>query len=126
MMFSWKRLAPWTRILSTAKGTRATQRRTILRLETLEDRTVPSVTIGTNVTGNTLTDVQNLLGFPLAPPDSDGSVGPNHFVEFTNGTFAIYNKSDGSLVGSKITDTTFWSNAGISASLLSQGLSDTR
>jgi hypothetical protein len=125
-MFSCKRLANWTGFPTAAKGTRKTKRRTILHAEVLEDRTVPTVTIGTNFTGNTLTDVQNLIGGPLEPPDSDGSVGLNHYVELTNGTFAVYNKSDGSLVGSKISDTTFWSNAGISSTLLSPGLSDTR
>jgi hypothetical protein len=124
-MFSCKRLALWTGFLVQPRSCRATNRRTTLHLEVLEDRAVPSVTIGVNVTGNTLTDVENLVGFPLEPPDSDGSVGPNHYVEFTNATFAIYNKSDGSVV-SKVSDTTFWSNAGIGAALLSPGLSDTR
>ena len=80
------------------------------------------VTIGTNFTGNTLADVQSLTGSTIAPPDTDGSVGNSHYVEFTNGTFAIYNKSNGSLAVPKISDQTFWQNAGLSSS----GLSDTR
>ncbi len=85
-----------------------------------------TVTIGANFTGNTLTDVQNLTGRTIAPPDTDGSVGLGHYVQFTNGTFAIYNKSDGSLATPKVSDTTFWLNAGISATITNQGLSDTR
>jgi hypothetical protein len=65
------------------------------------------------------------LGSAAVPPDTDGAVGPNHFVEFVNGAYAVYNKSNGSLVGSMISDSTFWANAGISSTLINQGLSDT-
>src|SRR6266446_1689160 len=58
-------------------------------IERLEDRALLSVVIGQNFTGNTLTDIVNLNSFGLAPPDTDGSVGTNNYVEFTNGTFAI-------------------------------------
>src|SRR5882757_1601526 len=34
-----------------------------------------------------------------APPDSDGDVGPNHYVEAINVAFDIYNKSGTSLAG---------------------------
>lgn len=80
------------------------------------------VTIGTNFTGNTLADVQSLTSSTIAPPDTDGSVGNNHYVQFTNGTFAIYNKSNGTLATPKISDQTFWQNAGLTPN----GLSDTR
>ncbi len=79
-------------------------------------------TIDTNFTGNTLTDV----GFNLAPPDTHGSVGLAHYVEFTNGNFSIFDKATGAVVGSKISDTAFWNNAGISTVLTNSGLSDTR
>src|SRR5437870_3725304 len=63
-----------------------------------------------------LTFTGNSLGDPsvptFAPPDSDGAAGLNHFVEFTNFEFTIFNKSDGSLV-SRSLDNTFWTNAGI-------------
>ncbi len=47
----------------------------------------------------------------ITPADANGAVGPNYFVEFINGSFAVYNKSDGSGVV-KISDMEFWSNAG--------------
>ena len=34
-----------------------------------------------------------------APPDSDGDVGPNHYVEAINNAFAIYDKSGSTLAG---------------------------
>jgi hypothetical protein len=59
------------------------------------------------------------------PPDSNGAAGPNHFVEFVNGVFAVYNKA-GTLAVPQITDTQFWSNAGITGGTLSPGVSDPR
>jgi hypothetical protein len=80
--------------------------------------------IGQNFTGVTLNNTI-ALGTGAAPPDTDGAVGPNHFVEFVNGAYAVYNKSNGSQVGATISDATFWANAGISSTLINQGLSDT-
>src|SRR5713101_2859850 len=34
-----------------------------------------------------------------APPDSDGDVGPNHYVEAINQAFAVYDKNGNSLTG---------------------------
>jgi len=42
-----------------------------------------------------------------------GAVGINHFVQFLNGTFSIYNKSDHTEV-MNISDADFWTNAGVS------------
>ncbi len=60
----------------------------------------------------------------FTPPDSMGAAGTNHFVEFINGAFAIYSK-DG-VQQKRISDTTFWLNAGISSGTISAGLTDTR
>lgn len=69
--------------------------------------------IGLNFPG--LTNVDNIAaGIDEAPPDTMGSPGPAHFVQFLNGGFAAFDKSTGNVVpGSKITDIQFWSNAGI-------------
>src|SRR4051812_2791005 len=48
----------------------------------------------------------------ITPADSNGAIGPEHFVEFINGQFAIYFKTNGALV-SRISDDTFWANAGV-------------
>src|SRR4051812_45094751 len=66
----------------------------------------PLVVIGQNFTGSTFgTD-----SF-ADPPDTDGAIGPNHFVELINGRFSVYNKSTGTRVQT-MTDVTFWSRAG--------------
>jgi hypothetical protein len=46
------------------------------------------------------------------PPDSDGEIGPNHYVEFINGIFAVYDKTTGNRVELK-TDVDFWGSAGV-------------
>lgn len=83
-----------------------------------------SQTIGVNFSGLSLTDI-NALGSNLAPPDTDGAIGPNHFVEFINGGYAVFNRN-GTLATSAVSDRTFWLNAGVSSTLVNQGLSDTR
>jgi hypothetical protein len=46
------------------------------------------------------------------PADSNGAIGPQHFVEFINGAFAVYNKTNGTNI-SRISDVDFWANAGV-------------
>jgi len=73
--------------------------------------------------GVNLNDV-DALNTGGTPPDTMGAAGPNQFVEFVNGAFAIYSKTG--VRQSLISDNTFWENAGISASTVSAGLTDTR
>lgn len=80
-------------------------------------------TIIKNFPGLTLTDTTG-LGTGATPPDTMGAAGTNHFVEFINGAFAVYDKSGNRQ--SLVTDTAFWLNAGISAGTMSAGLSDPR
>lgn len=82
-------------------------------------------TTGVNFTGVTLTNVMSLNGFYASPPDTMGATGPNHIVELVNGAYAVYTKT-GALVGSMATDATFWSNAGISSTVLDAGICDPR
>ena len=44
-----------------------------------------------------------------APPDTDGDVGPNHYVEAINTAFAVYNKTGTLLVG-PVTYNTFFAS----------------
>lgn len=65
------------------------------------------VTLGRNFQGTILANVG------LIPPDTMGAAGVDHFVQFVNGRFAVYNKSNGSTVGiATSSDSTFWNNAG--------------
>ncbi len=71
-----------------------------------------AVQIGQKFTG---TDNSNLTSpdlFPLTPADGNGAVGPNHFVEFINGAFTVYNKSNGHRALG-ITADDFWTAAGV-------------
>jgi hypothetical protein len=39
-----------------------------------------------------------LLGFAVIPPDSNGDVGPNHYVQFVNLVFEMFDKTTGASV----------------------------
>jgi hypothetical protein len=41
----------------------------------------------------------NIFGFRVNPPDPDGDVGPNHYVEIVNLVFAVYDKAGNRLLG---------------------------
>ena len=63
--------------------------------------------IGQNFTGSVLgVDSQAL------PADANGAVGPAHFVEFINGRFSVYSKTNGARLQTR-TDLSFWSQAGV-------------
>jgi hypothetical protein len=68
----------------------------------------PVVAIGKNFTASTLG-----VDSSAVPPDSNGAVGPAHYVEFVNGRFSVFRKSDGVKVKT-MTDLIFWSQAGVS------------
>src|ERR1041385_3461265 len=61
---------------------------------------------------------------PAIPPDSNGAIGPQHFVEFINGRFAVFDKSKGQLVQG-MSDVAFWTNAGV-ALTATQDVTDPR
>lgn len=48
--------------------------------------------------------IQNFSGLSnvdyAVPPDANGDVGPNHYIEGVNATYAVYNKSTGALLAS--------------------------
>jgi hypothetical protein len=62
--------------------------------------------IGQGFTGPSGTFVVN-----SAPPDTNGAVGPNHFVEIVNTDFAVFNKSGTPLFG-PVPINTLWSGFG--------------
>ncbi len=81
--------------------------------------------LSTNFAGPSLSDIGPLNGGLFGPSDMGGAAGPNKVVQFINGGFTVYNRN-GSVAAATIADTTFWSNAGISSTTLSAGVSDTR
>lgn len=84
-------------------ATRSARRRPVaLRLESLDDRLVPATAVGVSFAG--------AASSLISPPDTSGAVGPGHYVQFTNGRFAVYTKT-GTLVGTPKTDRAFWNAA---------------
>lgn len=51
-------------------------------------------------------------GAIISPSDTMGAIGPNHFVETVNRQVAIYNKADGSLVGTLLRSQSFFGTTG--------------
>lgn len=56
-------------------------------------------------------DNGDILGFLVAPPDTDGAVGPNHFVQMINLLTTIFDKS-GNIVQGPFASNAFWSGMG--------------
>lgn len=56
-----------------------------------------------------IANVDNASG--VMPPDTQGDVGPNHYVQMVNNSFAVYDKSGNLLLGPTDNDT-LWSGMG--------------
>jgi len=65
----------------------------------------PLVTAGANFSGC------NIHTCPAIPPDTNGAIGPDQFVELLNGGYSVYNKSGMLIQRSSLSD--FWSSAGV-------------
>ena len=52
-------------------------------------------------------DNGQVLGFLIAPPDTDGDVGPNHFVQMINSVTTIYDKNGNQLLGGPFASNAF-------------------
>jgi hypothetical protein len=55
----------------------------------------------------------DIFGFRVNPPDPNGEVGPNHYVEMINLVFAVYDKNGNKLLGPVDTGT-LWSDFPVS------------
>ena len=66
-----------------------------------------TVTLGKNFLGSTYG-----VNSQSVPPDGNGAVGPSHFMEFINGTVAVYSKVTGLSVQRK-SNAAFWADAGL-------------
>jgi len=70
----------------------------------------PSPIIGFD--GNNSDDNQAIIGFRLAPPDTQGTVGIQHYVQWVNLTWSIYDKGTGAAVVGPLPGNSLWA-AGI-------------
>lgn len=58
-------------------------------------------------------DNQSVLGFRVMPPDTEGDVGPNHYFEWINLVFQIYDKATGNpVLPNPLPGNAFWSGFG--------------
>jgi len=62
-----------------------------------------------NFEGLSNQDNFNTFGFRVNPPDPNGDVGPNHYVEMINLVFAVYSKT-GTLLLGPVDTGTLWSD----------------
>jgi len=53
-------------------------------------------------------DNQRINGFRVSPPDPDGQVGPNHYVQMLNILTVIYDKEGNELAGGPFATSDFW------------------
>lgn len=67
----------------------------------------PALNIGLNFLGSSYETNSQAL-----PPDANGAIGPQHFVELINGSFAVYDKITGENI-LRLSDVDFWGGAGI-------------
>ena len=79
----------------------------------------PNATIGLNFLASSYETNSQAL-----PPDSNGTIGPQYFVEFINGEFACFDRTDPENVFRE-SDAIFWGDAGVSLAS-SQAISDPR
>jgi hypothetical protein len=71
----------------------------------------PNAGISFEGVGNGFTGPQGTFVVNAAPPDPNGAVGPNHYVEVVNTDFAVFNKSGAVLYG-PVQINTLWSGFG--------------
>jgi len=60
--------------------------------------------IGTAFAGITHQNEKSELGYSFVfPPDTQGAIGPNHFVEMVNGSVTVFNRSGARVGGARVT-----------------------
>src|SRR5258708_3924047 len=74
-------------------------------------RAVPATTVNVDGVGNGFTGPQGTFAVNAAPPDTNGAVGPNHYVQIVNTDYAVFNKGGAAVFG-PVTINTLWSGFG--------------
>src|SRR4051812_35546505 len=70
------------------------------------------VTLLSSFDGQSAMDNRRVLGFAYVPPDTNGAVGSNQYVQMVNVTIAVYNKSNGILQLGPAPIHTIWKDFG--------------
>ena len=72
---------------------------------------MPAPALNFDGVGNGFTGPNGTFTVNAAPPDTNGDVGPNHYVQIVNTDFAVFNKTGTALYGPVPTNT-LWSGFG--------------
>src|SRR6202166_133512 len=67
---------------------------------------------GVGMNDNALHDCHALLGFHVAPPDTEAAVGDTQVVQWVNLCYAVFAKSNGSLIAGPFLGNAFWAGFG--------------
>jgi hypothetical protein len=78
---------------------------------TYSQKLAPTALLNFDGVGNGFTGPNGTFVVNSAPPDTNGSVGPNHYVQIVNTDFAIFNKSGTAIYG-PVPINTLWSGFG--------------
>ncbi len=70
----------------------------------------PNVDISTEGYGND--DNASLFGFRITPPDTNGDVGLNHYVQYVNLGWVVFDKNTGQQIAGPFAGNTFWQGFG--------------
>jgi hypothetical protein len=79
-----------------------------------------SIPIGSGFPGASNNDNEAILGFLIAPPDTDGQVGPNQYVQMINLLTTIFDKS-GNKISGPFPSNALWLDAGGNCEEYNQG-----
>src|SRR4051812_17219512 len=72
---------------------------------------VPATSLNFDGVGQGFTGPAGAFTVNSAPPDTNGDVGPNHYVQIVNSDYAVFNKSGAALFG-PVPINTLWSGFG--------------
>lgn len=57
-------------------------------------------------------DNRDIVGFGIVPPDTNGDVGLDYYLQWINLVWAVYDKNTGALVGGPFAGSSFWDGFG--------------
>ncbi|HWM86434.1 MAG TPA: hypothetical protein VNO33_11365, partial [Kofleriaceae bacterium] len=78
-------------------------------VQQLEANVAPDPTLSFDGLSNAAND--EVLGFRVFPPDVNGDVGPNHYIQWNNLTFAVWDKA-GNLIAGPLPGNLPWTGFG--------------
>jgi hypothetical protein len=75
-------------------------------------RSAISATIGLSFEGVSVFDCQSVVGYRVAPPDTNAAVGDTQVVQWVNVCYSVYDKSTGGIIAGPFAGNAFWKGFG--------------